>query len=116
MLVGGDCLQADLSHIVDRRSQPYAARNVGRPGLKLVRQGVVVSLLEGDDADHVATTLVGWHAFQQVRLAIQDSDASGTKQLVAGEGVEIAAQLLHIYRQMWHRLRPIDYHRDVAAV
>ena len=85
--------------------------NMRRPGLELIGQGVVRRLLEGHRANHVTPALVGRHGLQEGGLAIQDANASRPVQLMAGEGVEVAVEILHIHLQMRHGLGPIDQHR-----
>src|SRR5713101_3773806 len=116
MLVSGYCVQPDLTQIVDRHTEPDDACDVGGSGFEFVRQRVVVGLLEGDCAYHVAAALVWRHGLKQVDLPVQNTDTGGAKQLVAGEGVEIAIKILDIYPHMRHCLRPIDQNRDAAAV
>ena len=87
-----------------------------RACLKLVRQLVVDSLLEGHGANHVATALVRRHGIQQSGFAIQSADAGRTIYLVTGENVEVAIQSLHVHFEMRHGLGSIDQHWDVTAV
>src|SRR5262245_5739131 len=94
MLVSGYCVQPDLTQIVDRRTEPDDACDIGSSGFEFVWQRVVMGLLEGDRAYHVAATLVWRHSFKQGGLPVQNTDSSGAKQLVAGECVEIAIKIL----------------------
>src|SRR5947199_134564 len=74
MLVSGYCVQPDLTQIVDRRTEPDDARDVGGSSFEFVRQRVVVGLLEGDCAYHVAAALVWRHGLKQVGLPVQNTD------------------------------------------
>src|SRR5262245_36913873 len=116
MLISGYCVQPDLTQIVDRRTKPDDACDIGSSCFEFVWQPVVMGLLEGDCAYHVAAALVWRHGFKQVGLPVQNTDTGGTKQLVTGECVKIAIKILDIYPHMRHCLRPIDQNRDVAAV
>ena len=66
--------------------------------------------------DHVAAALERLHALEQRRLAVQNADAGRAAQLVAGERVEIAIQVLHVDRQVRRRLRAVDQHRHAARM
>ncbi len=46
---------------------------------------------EADLLDHLATGLPRGHLLEQLGATIQDTDAGGSIQFVAGEGVEVAA-------------------------
>ena len=67
-----------------------------------------------DRADHVAAALVRRHRLEQRRLAVEHADAGRAVDLVPGERVEIAVERLHVDRQVRHRLRAVDQHRDTA--
>jgi hypothetical protein len=81
---------------IHRGAQADGAGNVRRAGLEFVGQGVVGGLLEAHGQNHVAAALPGRHALEQRLAAVQHADAGGAEHLVAGEGVEIAAQFLHV--------------------
>ncbi len=100
----------------DRRAQADGPGNVGRAGLELVGQRVVGGLGEGHREDHLAAALPGRHALEQLFAPVQNADAGGTEHLVAGKGVEIAAQLLHVDRHVRHGLRAVDERDDAARL
>ena len=95
---------------------PIDAGDVRRAGLELVRHVVVVGLLEGHRRDHVAAALVGRHGFEQGEPAVEHADAGRAVQLVPGEGVEVAAERLHVDRQVRHGLGAVDQHRPPRRV
>ena len=68
----------------------------GVPASNLYGSDVVEGLLEGDRADHVAAALVRRHGLEEAGLAVQDADAGGAEQLVAGERVEVAIEVLDV--------------------
>ena len=73
-------------------------------------------LLEAHGEDHVATALPRRHGLEQRLAAVEHADAGGAVQLVAGEGIEIAIERLHVDALMRHRLRAIEQHRYPARV
>ena len=88
----------------------------GVPASNLCGSALYVGLLEGDRADHVAAALVGRHRLEQRGLAVEHADAGRAVHLVAGEGVEVAVERLHVDRQVRRRLRAVDQHRHAARV
>ena len=77
-------------------------------------QGVERGALEADFENHVTTAHPGWHGFQQRFASIQHTSTGRAVQLVSGEGVEVAAQRLHVYHHMGHRLCAVDDRDDAA--
>ncbi len=116
VLVRRDRVQAQTVHVLDRRAEPDRPRDVGRARLELVGKLVVGRLLEGDRADHVPAALPGRHLLEQLRPAVQDADAGRPEQLVAREGVEVAAQRLHVDREVRHGLGAVEEHRHLLPV
>jgi hypothetical protein len=88
--------------VIDGGAEADGAGDVRRAGLELVRQLVVGGLLEGDRRDHVAAALVGRHRLEQGGLAVEHADAGRAVHLVPREGVEVAAERLHVHRHVRH--------------
>ena len=107
---------AEAVHVVDRGAQADRAGDVRRAGFEFVRQLVVSCLLECDGTDHVAAALIRRHGVEQRRFAVQHADAGRPVNLVAGEGVEIAVERLHVHLHVRHGLRAIHQHGNVVAV
>src|SRR5688572_13819552 len=89
---------------------------MGGSSFKLIRQNVVMSLLESHQADHIAAALIGRHGLEQVRPSVKNSYARGTKQLVARKRVKVAPKLLHIDLEVGHGLRSVDKNRHTSLV
>ena len=66
--------------------------------------------------DHVAAALVGRHGVQQPGLAVENADARRPEHLVAGEGVEIGVQRLHVDLHVRRGLRAVDQRQGAGAV
>ena len=49
-------------------------------------------------------------------LGVESADTGRAVNLVTGEGIEIAIEILHVYRQMHRALRPVDQHGNAALV
>ena len=86
------------------------------PASNLLGDDVVQGLLEANRPDHLAAALVGGHGIQQFGPPVQDAHARGAVKLVAGEGVEVAAQFPHVYGYVGHRLGPVQQHGNAPAV
>ena len=67
-------------------------------------------------ADHLAAALIGPHGLEMLLLAVEHADAGRAVELVAGEGVEIAIEVLHVDREMHRALRAVDQHGDAAVM
>ena len=91
-------LDAEALDVVDGGGQPDRAGDVRRAGLELVRQLVVGGLLEGHREDHVAAALPRRHRLEQRLAPVEHADAGRAVHLVAGEGVEVAAERAHVDR------------------
>ena len=66
-----------------------------------------------DGLDHLAAAEERRQLGEQLVAAPQHADAGRAVQLVTGEGEEVGAELLHVERQVRHRLRGVD-HRQRA--
>ena len=109
-------LQAKIVQVFNGRSQSNSVGDVRRPGLKPVGQAIVDGLLECHRGDHVPAALVRRHGLQQLGLSVQQADAGGPIHLVAGNGIKIAIQRLHVHPHVRRGLRPVHQHGDVARV
>ncbi len=66
--------------------------------------------------DHLAAAHEGRHGLEPLALAVEHADAGRPVELVAGEDVEIAVDVLHVDRHMHGALAAVDQHRDAAGV
>ncbi len=114
--MGGDGVDAEIGHVVERRAQADGAGDVRCAGLELVGQVVVGRFFEAHAADHVAAALVRVHLLQQLAFAVQHADARGTEDLVSGERVKIRIQGLHVDGQMRCRLGAVEQHHGAGVV
>ena len=105
-----DGVEADALHIPDGSSQTGCTGSVDRAGLKFMRQFGIDGARARDGFDHLAAGEKRRHFLEQVFPAVQPADAHGTKDLVAGEGEEIRAQLLHVHRHVRRALRAVYDH------
>ena len=116
LFVGGERLVSQAAQEVDGRSQADRAGQVRRARLELVGERVVDGLLEADRGDHVAAALVGGHLLEQLAAAVEHADAGGSVHLVARQGVEVAAQGLHVDVEVRGGLGAVDQHVSAAGV
>ena len=92
------CSRASMSsmpmrlQVVDRRAQADEAGDVRRAGLELVRRVVEDGAVEAHFADHLAAADERRHRLQVLAPRPQRAGAGRAEHLVAGEGVEIAAE------------------------
>src|SRR5205085_1546546 len=97
-----------------RRGEADDAFDVRRPRFEFVRQRVVRRLLETDGEDHVAAALPRRHLVEDSLLAVQHAGAGWPVDLVRGERVEVAIELLDVDVKMRNALRAVD-ERDRAG-
>ena len=116
LLVRVDGVAVERLHEVHGRAEPDDARDVRRAGLELVRQRVVHGLAEAHREDHVAPALPGRHALEQRLSAVEHAHARRSEHLVSREGIEVAAELLHVHLEVRHRLRAVDERRDAPCL
>jgi hypothetical protein len=67
-------------------------------------------------ADHLAAAVERPHRHQMLVLAVEHADAGRAVQLVAGEDVEIAVDVLHVDVEMHRGLAAVDQHRNAARM
>ena len=99
--------------VINGRGEADRAGDVRRAGLEPVGRFFERAFFQSDADDHFAAAVPGRHRFQNFGAAVERADPGRSTHLVAGEGQEIAAQLLDIDRQMSGALRRIDQ-RDGA--
>ncbi len=100
MLVRGDRARSPSARRSRARApRPIAPAMSGVPASNLYGRVVLGALLEGDGEDHVAAALPRRHGREQLLAAVEHADAGGAVDLVAGEGVEVAVQRLHVDRR-----------------
>ena len=99
--------------VVHGGGQADGAGDVRGAGLELERQLGVGGRLKAHMLDHLAAGLPRRHRLQQLLAADERADARGAVHLVAGEGVEVAAERLHVHRQVRRGLGAV-HHRHRA--
>ena len=55
-------------------------------------------------------------ASSMLLLAVEHADAGRPVELVAGEGIEVAIEVLHVDREMHRALAAVDQHGDAAGM
>ena len=103
-----DPLEAEALHVVDGGPEADRPRDVGRTGLEPVGRLREGRLLVRHRRDHVAARLPGRHGVEQREAPVERPDARGAVELVAREGVEVAADRAHVDREPRHRLGAVD--------
>src|SRR5690606_7115329 len=63
-LMTGDAIEADAAHIVDRRSEPKRARDIGRSSLEALRRRRVSAAFKAHGVNHVASALPRRHGLE----------------------------------------------------
>ena len=110
------CARGRALDIVERRAKADRLHDRRRAGLEAVRRVGIGDAVGGHVADHLAAALIGRHGLEQRRLAVEHADAGRPVELVAGEGIEIAVEVLHVDRRDAPRLAAVDQHRDAARM
>src|SRR5512147_2071771 len=103
-----DALAPDALDIIDRRAEPDRLHDGRRACFEAVWRRRIGDALGGHRANHLAAALIGPHGLEQLLLAVEHADAGGAVELVAGESVEVAIEILHVDREMHRALRAID--------
>src|SRR5581483_3767689 len=96
VFVRGDFVEADAFHVTDGRAETDGAGNIRSAGFKLKGKLIEQRLFECNRGDHVAAALVGRHGLKERGFAVKHADAGGAVHFVAGKGVEIAVERLHV--------------------
>ncbi|MCY1529706.1 hypothetical protein D9M68_648660 [compost metagenome] len=112
-LMAGDGGGVEAGQIVQRRAQADHRGDGRGAGLEAERGAVEVRRLVGGGVDHLTTELPMFQACQGLAAAVEHADAVRAVELVAGKGVEVAAQGLHIMAAM-HRALGAVHHRQRA--
>ena len=97
-----------LLTIIEGGPEPNGAGDVRRACLELGGQVGVGRLFEGDGLDHLAAALVRRHPLEQGFLAVEDADTGRAEELVPGEGIEVAVQLLYVDGEVRHGLGAVE--------
>ena len=105
---------AERRQVVDRGAQADEAGDVRRAGLELVRRVVEHGALEAHLADHLAAADEGRHRGEVLAPRPQRAGAGRAAHLVAGEGVEIAADRGDVDGAVRRGLRAVDDGDDAA--
>src|SRR6267143_649574 len=67
-----------------------------------------------DFSDHFSPTLIWLHVLEKLSLSVKDTYPCGSAHFVAGEGEEVAVQVLNVDRHVRDRLRTV--HQNFAAM
>ncbi|CCJ85945.1 hypothetical protein BN133_2322 [Cronobacter dublinensis 582] len=108
--------QIDLLKPGERGAQPNNACDVRRARLEAIGHRLGFKTVKRDLGDHFPAAEPGRHLLKQRGFAIQHADAGRAIKFVAGEGVEIDVQRLHIRRAVDHALRAIDHHHRICGM
>ena len=108
--------KADALDIVNGRVQTHGVCRVDRAGLELVRELGEDRTIAGDRFNHLAAGEERRHGVQQFFTSVENADAHGAVDLVAGEGEEIRVQRLHVHRNVRRALRAVDDQHRAGAV
>ena len=96
--------------------QAHGVCRVDRAGLELVRELGEDRTIAGDRFNHLAAGEERRHGVQQFFTSVENADAHGAVDLVAGEGEEIRVQRLHVHRNVRRALRAVDDQHRAGAV
>ena len=115
-LVLAHAVHPQLAQVVGGDAEADRGGDVRRAGLELPGDVVELGPAQLDLADHVAAGHERRHRVEQLAAAPQDAGAGRAQHLVAGEDVEVGAQLLHVDRQVRHRLGAVDEDERAGGV
>ena len=115
-LVRPDARLADRVDIVDGGAEPDRLHDRRRAGLEPVRRLAIGDAVLEHLADHLAAAVERRHGAEMLMLAVEHADAGRPVELVAGEGVEVAADVLHVDVEVDGGLRAVHQHRNAARM
>ncbi len=95
------------AQVIHRRAKTNRLGDRRCAGFEFVRELVGGERAQVDALDHIAAAQEGRHGFQQLLAPVQRADTGWTAHLVRGKSQKIHIQILHIHREMRHRLGPI---------
>ncbi|MNN19916.1 hypothetical protein D3C81_1331740 [compost metagenome] len=107
--VGFDSLGVEAGQIIQGRPQAYHPGDWRRTRLEPQRRRAEAGALVLGQLHHLATELPMAQQLQRPSVAVQHANPIRAVQLVAGEHIEVAAQLLHIVAAMHHALGTVDH-------
>ena len=107
--------QADRIDIVDGRAEADETGHVRGTGFELVRRIGEGRAFEAHLADHFAAAEERRHRLEMFTAGPKHAGSGRTEHLVAGQGIEVAAERAHVDRQVRRRLRTVDQQRDAAT-
>src|ERR1043166_3918876 len=116
LLVREGGVAVERVQVVNRRAESDLRGDGGRAGLELVGDGGVGAALERDGANHRAAAEERVHLLQKLGPAVEDAAPGGREHLVAGDAVEVAAQVLHVNLDMRSALRAVNEDGDAQLV
>src|SRR6516225_6154547 len=115
-LVRPDARLADGVDVIDGRSEPDRLHDGRRAGLELVRRLTVDDAVLEHLPDHLAAAIERWHGREMLIAAVEHSNAARAIELVAGHGIEVATEVLHVDIDMNGGLRAVEQDRNPARV
>ncbi len=116
LFMGIDGGEPDFLHVAQGGGENDVAADVGGAGFVFEGKRVVGGLFEGDFANHLAAAEPGGQQLENLLPAPEGTGAGGCIDLVAGEGVVIAAELLHIHREVCGALGAVHQHEGGGVV
>src|SRR5580700_11904038 len=114
--MAADARLADRIDVVDGGAEPDRLHDRRRASLKLVWRIAVDDAIFKDLADHLTAAIEGRHGVKVGVLAVKHADPGWAVELVAGESVEVAVDVLHVDVEMHRALGAVDEHRDAARM
>ncbi len=109
-------VHADVHQVVRGDTEADRVGDRRRPRLELPGDLVELAPAQVDLADHLAAGQERRHRIEQLASRPQRPGAHRRQHLVAAEGIEVDAQVLHVDLEVRHGLRPIDEHERAGRV
>src|ERR1043165_7393389 len=95
---------AYTGNVLNSGSQSHCICNIAGTCFKTRRRLVIGCMFKSYIPDHIATTLPGLHFVEQGFFSIQYPNTCWTENLMSGEYIPVAIQILHIGTQMRYSL------------
>ncbi|MNF96552.1 hypothetical protein D3C84_793460 [compost metagenome] len=104
-----DCVRVESGQVVEAGAQADHAGDWRGTGFKAQRRRAEAGLVIVSQLDHLSAELPVAQACQRFTAAVEHANAVWAIQLVAGEHIEVASQLLHVLTAMHDTLGTVDY-------
>src|SRR5437016_4843871 len=104
------------AQVIDGCSKSNDPCDMRRPCFELIGKWCISCLFKRHRFDHVSTSLVRGHGFENLAPTVEDANAGWAMNLVPGKAIEIAADHLHVGWKMRDPLCAVDQYFGAGSM